>query len=63
MRALGWLPVWLALAGYFVWLCTAMAGEAPNGIGGSSLLGILVAVVAGLIAAGLALRAGGGQRD
>jgi len=61
MRTLGWLPVWLALTGYFVWLCTAMAGEAPDGIGGSSLLGILVAVIAGLVAGGLALGAGRGQ--
>jgi len=62
-RGLGWAPVWLALAGYFVWLCTSMAGEAPDGIGGSSLLGILVAVVAGLIAGGLALGAGRRQRS
>jgi hypothetical protein len=57
-KGIGWLPVWLVLGGYFVWMCTSMAGEAPNGIGGSSLIALLVAVAAGLIAGGLALGAG-----
>ncbi len=52
---LGYLPVWLLLAGYFVWLCSQMAGEAPSGIGGASLIGIGVAVLVGIIAGGVAM--------
>lgn len=52
---LGYLPIFILLACYFVWLCTQMAGHAPGGIGGSSLVAIGVAMAAGVIAAGAAM--------
>lgn len=61
--ALGYLPVWLLLIGYFVWLCSQMSGEAPGGIGGSVVVAIGVAVLVGLAAGGLAMLSGRRNHD
>jgi hypothetical protein len=52
VNAIGWGFVLLILGGYFVWLCGQMGGG--TALGAAPMIGVLVASVIGIAAAGIA---------